>query len=249
MTSARKRANEKAKAKAKAKARVTSSATRAARSKASSSKASSKTTSSGKPAGRNPNVDNRAQRSRVSTAKVTTQKPKSPSSTSTAKVTSSASRDAGPSRSDAKRWQSYQKSAQTSGRGWKGAPGTADAPKNATGSGARRPGSQIAANKMTRALKAAKTARQAAATAGKVAVAAKAGAIGAAAYAGLQRTNTADGTLKGKPTGPAKGPGVPKRLTQSGVDKMKFDDAFRQARKSGAKTFNWRGKKYTTEVK
>lgn len=247
MTSARKKANEKAKAKAKA--RVTSSATRAARSKASSSKASSKTTSSGKPAGRNPNVDNRAQRSRASTAKVTTQKPKSPSSTSTAKVTSSASRDAGPSRSDAKRWQSYQKSAQTSGRGWKGAPGTADAPKNATGSGARRPGSQIAANKMTRILKAAQTARKAASTASKVAGVAKAGGVAAAAAAGLHSRNTADGTLKGKPTGPAKGPKVPARLKQGGVDKLKFDDAFRQARKSGVKTFNWRGKKYTTELK
>ncbi len=80
-------------------------------------------------------------------------------------------------------------------------------------------------------------------------------ARGGAAAAGLQAYNTADGTLtaakkKGlvKPQQKA-GPAVPKRLSSQGVNKMSFDDAFRNARKSGAKVFTWRGKKYTTEMK
>jgi hypothetical protein len=90
------------------------------------------------------------------------------------------------------------------------------------------------------------------AAAGKVAGAAKAlkgGAIVAAAKEGLTARNTASGTLKGKPTGPAQGPKAPERLTKTGIDKMKFDDAFRQARKSGQKEFTWRGKRYNTKTK
>jgi hypothetical protein len=66
---------------------------------------------------------------------------------------------------------------------------------------------------------------------------------------GITARNTADGTLKGKPTGAKQGPRVPERLTQKGVDKKTFDDAFRQARKSGQKEFTWRGKRYNTKVK
>jgi len=60
---------------------------------------------------------------------------------------------------------------------------------------------------------------------------------------------TASGTLKGKPTGPKQGPAVPKRLTQAGINKGSFDDAFRNARKAGKKEFTWRGKKYNTKIK
>jgi hypothetical protein len=83
---------------------------------------------------------------------------------------------------------------------------------------------------------------------------------------------TAKGTLKG---GGAVGPNMPKRLQQQGLaaqerkarralDARKkatgskeatpntaasFDDAFRDARRAKVKTFTWRGKKYTTEMK
>jgi hypothetical protein len=77
----------------------------------------------------------------------------------------------------------------------------------------------------------------------------KGGVKAAVFMEGLTSRNTADGTLKGKPTGPNKGPAVPERLTQKGVDKKSFNDAFRQARQAKAKTFTWRGKKYTTEMK
>lgn len=216
-------------------------------------RAAKKTTSSGRGAGKTPAVDSRAQRQKVSTAKVT--KGGDGVGSGKAKVTASSGGSArtpgGPNKADTQKWQSYQKSAQTSGKGpVKGAPGTEGAPTNARPA-QRTPGSQIAANKMKRTLRSgavAKAANTAANVAKTVGAAKKAGLVGVAA-AGLQSRNTVDGTLKGKPTGAAKGPKVPDRLTQGGTDKLKFDDAFRQARKSGAKNFTWRGKKYTTEVK
>ena len=83
---------------------------------------------------------------------------------------------------------------------------------------------------------------------------------------------TAKGTLKG---GGAVGPAMPKRLEQQGLAAQErkarqaltarkkaagskeatpntaasFDDAFRDARRAKVKTFTWRGKKYTTEMK
>jgi len=209
---------------------------------ASKLRAAKKSTSSGKGAGRTPSVDSRAQRSKVSTAKVTSSE--SRPSGGTAKVTSSASRDAGPSKADAKQWQKYQQSAKTSGTGQKGAPGTADAPKNATGSGARTPGGQIAANKLARKLKLSKQAAGTAKTVKNIAKAGKAGVLGAVAASALQ-SKTADGTLKGKPTGPKKGPNPTPGKTKS----EQFDNAFRAARKAGQKTFSWNGKRYTTDMK
>lgn len=103
-------------------------------------------------------------------------------------------------------------------------------------------GARVAATAMSNKLAWARTLRN-------VAGAARGGALVAVAAEGLTSRNTADGTLKGKPTGPAPGPSVPKRLTQPGIDKMKFDDAFRQARKAGQKTFTWRGNRYTTEIR
>ena len=67
----------------------------------------------------------------------------------------------------------------------------------------------------------------------------------------LQARNTADGTLtaarKRGDYKPMQGP--KSSTTQSSFNKKSFNDAFRTARKSGAKTFTWRGKKYTTEMK
>jgi hypothetical protein len=83
---------------------------------------------------------------------------------------------------------------------------------------------------------------------------------------------TAKGTLS---AGGAQGPAMPKRLEQQGLAAQKrrarkaldarkkaagskeatpntaasFDDAFRDARRAKVKTFTWRGKKYTTEMK
>jgi hypothetical protein len=83
---------------------------------------------------------------------------------------------------------------------------------------------------------------------------------------------TAKGTLSG---GGAQGPAMPKRLEQQGLAAQErkarqaltarkkaagskeatpntaasFDDAFRDARRAKVKTFTWRGKKYTTEMK
>lgn len=109
-----------------------------------------------------------------------------------------------------------------------------------------RRGARAASQAMTRVLGAARTARN---VAGALGAAARGGAFAA----GIQSTNTADGTLtaarKRGDYKPKQGPAVPERLTQKGVDKQSFNDVFRSARKSGAKTFTWRGKKYTTEVK
>ena len=67
----------------------------------------------------------------------------------------------------------------------------------------------------------------------------------------LTARNTADGTLtaarKRGDYKPMQGP--TSKTTQSSLNKKSFDDAFRTARKSGAKTFTWRGKKYTTKMK
>lgn len=78
---------------------------------------------------------------------------------------------------------------------------------------------------------------------------------GATFYEGLKANNTATGTLSeakkkyGAKAMPQKqGPAAPK-TTQSSFNKKSFNDAFRTARKSGAKTFTWRGKKYNTKIK
>jgi len=77
----------------------------------------------------------------------------------------------------------------------------------------------------------------------------KGGVKAAAVKEGLTARNTADGTLKGKSPANVKGPAVPARLTQGGLDKGSFDNAFRMSRKAGKSTFTWRGKKYNTKQK
>ncbi len=255
---------------------VTSSSTRSARSKAGSSDAAKKTTSSGRGAGRTPTVDNRSQRQRASNPKVTqgrtnqglagsrtkakaglpsntAQTKFKPNPTSTAKVTRGRGSGAGsgPNRADAQKWGSYNQSArkELAREAKQVAPGTKNAQKNATPTGPRNPNSQIAANKMKRTLAQSAEARASAARAGTLAKAGKVGGLATVAAAGLQSRNTADGTLKGKPTGPKQGPKVPGRLTQKGIDSKSFDDAFRQARKAGQKQFTWKGKSYTTKMK
>lgn len=248
---------------------VTSSSTRSARSKAGSSNAAKKTTSSGRGAGRTPTVDSRAQRQKTSTAKVTSSGGGTPGS---AKVTSSRRRGervktskpnitassggsartpGGPNTADANRWKEINRGAakQVAREAKQVAPGTKNAQKNATPTGSRNPKSQIAANKMKRTLAKSAEARASAARAGTLAKAGKVGGLATVAAAGLQSRNTADGTLKGKPTGPKQGPKTPKRLTQKGIDSKSFDDAFRQARKAGQAKFTWKGKSYSTKMK
>ena len=103
-------------------------------------------------------------------------------------------------------------------------------------------GAKQAMGRMSGALKAARTLRN-------VASAARlAGPVGAAA-AVLAPRKLADATMKGKPTGNPQGPAVPKRLTQSGLDKGSFDSAFKASRSAGKKIFTWRGKKYNTKLR
>jgi hypothetical protein len=72
--------------------------------------------------------------------------------------------------------------------------------------------------------------------------------------------STAKGTVS---AGGAQGPTLPKRLKEQGYAAQEkkareknaarkgtsFDDAFRDARRAKVKTFTWRGKKYTTDMK
>lgn len=81
-------------------------------------------------------------------------------------------------------------------------------------------------------------------------MAGRAGLAGVAAE-GLTARNTADGTLsaamKRGDYKPKQGPAS--KTTQASFNKKTFDQAFKAARTSGAKTFTWRGKKYTTNMK
>lgn len=131
--------------------------------------------------------------------------------------------------------------------------------------GTTSPGAQARAAAQGKAIRqAAETRRVARETskrmAGKLAKAAATRALGtvarraglaAVAAEGLTARNTADGTLsaamKRGDYKPMQGP-KPK-TTQASFNKKTFDQAFKSARTSGAKTFTWRGKKYTTEMK
>lgn len=238
-------ANE-ARAKAR-KGRVTSSSNRSARSKASRLDAAKKTRGS---AGRinrmregrgSQRVTNSANRPSGGTAKVT------------ASSGGSARTKGGPSASDARQWQKYQKSAQTSGRGpVKGSPGTEGAPTNAR-KAVRSVKSQKTANRLKRIVRTARQARADAITRSRIKGIGKAGAHGAAAWAGINAGPVADGTLKGKPTGPKKGPAVPKRLQKAAKpNKYKagtFQHAFKAARNAGKESFTFNGKKYAVKLK
>lgn len=60
-------------------------------------------------------------------------------------------------------------------------------------------------------------------------------------------TGTLTSALKRGDYKPRQGPSVPKRLTQGGLDKGSFNNAFKASRAAGKKTFSWKGKKYTTK--
>ena len=85
--------------------------------------------------------------------------------------------------------------------------------------------------------------------AGTLAKAAKMAGPAGVAAAVMAPRKAADATMKGKPTSNPQGPKVPARLTQAGMDKGSFDNAFRMSRKAGKSTFTWRGKKYNTKQK
>jgi hypothetical protein len=91
------------------------------------------------------------------------------------------------------------------------------------------------------------------ATVAKIASVAKGVSPATVAYETLKARPTADGTrtaaMKRGDYKPRQGPNVPKRLTQGGMDKGSFNSAFKASRTAGKKTFTWRGKKYTTEMK
>ena len=91
------------------------------------------------------------------------------------------------------------------------------------------------------------------ATVAKIASVAKGVSPATVAYETLKARPTADGTLtsamKRGDYKPRQGPNVPKRLTQGGMDKGSFNKAFKDSRTAGKKSFTWRGKKYTTEMK
>lgn len=103
-------------------------------------------------------------------------------------------------------------------------------------------GAKAAMGKMSGVLRTARTLRN-------IAGAAKMAGPAGVAAAVMAPRKLADGTMKGKPTSNPQGPKVPARLTQAGIDKGSFDNAFRMSRKAGKKTFTWRGKKYNTKIK
>lgn len=111
-----------------------------------------------------------------------------------------------------------------------------------------RRGAKAASQRMAGKLAQAQAARTLG-TAGKM------GGRAALFYEGIKANNTATGTLSeakkkyGAKAMPQKqGPAAP-ATTQASFNKKTFDQAFSSARKTGAKTFTWRGKKYTTEMK
>lgn len=74
----------------------------------------------------------------------------------------------------------------------------------------------------------------------------------------LRARPVADATLRNKPTSAGRqGPAVPQRLVREGqrqqaarqASARSFDSAFAAARSAGYKTFTWRGKRYTTDMK
>ena len=127
-----------------------------------------------------------------------------------------------------------------------------------------RRGAKQASQRMQNTLKWAKTARD-------IVGGLKSLTKGGAAVAGLQAYNTGDGTLdaakkrgdlnkRRKPTAQeaksyaaaeakARAANAKRKASSAASSAAAFDDAFRSARKAGAKTFTWRGKKYTTDLK
>ena len=143
--------------------------------------------------------------------------------------------------------------------GSKGSAPTSKPSKPTRGPGTKSPAPKPAwsepskAEKATRALTSGKVIRKPPATVGSIAkgmikgivpAAGRASVRGAVAAEGLTSRNTADGTLKGKPTGPSQGP--PNK--DAGKTKAQsFDAAFKKASQAGKKEFSWNGKSYNTK--
>lgn len=149
--------------------------------------------------------------------------------------------------------------------GTAGRPKPANPPKVTTGSGrsamdvakARgkaevakaqvRRNAKAASQRMSGVVKAAKTARDVLGVVKNV-------TRGGAFAAGIQANNTAKGTLsearqKYGDKAFAQKQGPSQKTTTSSFNKKTFDQAFKAARSSGAKEFTWRGKKYNTKMK
>jgi hypothetical protein len=160
---------------------------------------------------------------------------------------------------------------RTAARAAKPAPGTGNVVKTAIERGQKAKEIQRNQKRVVAGLRSA--ANQA--TGAKAAIAALSGPRGLAVKAiadTVAPRPTAKGTLS---AGGAQGPTMPKRLKEQGLAKQEakarqslaarkkatgskeatpntaasFDDAFRDARRAKVKTFTWRGKKYTTEMK
>ena len=160
---------------------------------------------------------------------------------------------------------------RTAARAAKPAPGTGNVVKTAIERGQKAKETERNQKRVVAGLRSA--ANQA--TGAKAAIAALSGPRGLAVKAiadTVAPRPTAKGTLS---AGGAQGPAMPKRLVQQGFNAQEtkarqsltarkkatgskeatpntaasFDDAFKDARRAKVKTFTWRGKKYTTEMK
>ena len=183
---------------------------------------------------------------------------------------------AGPTKADAKSWQKMNQSASAkAGKAAEpkprtAAPGTGNVLKTAQQFSKDKAAQQRQVNRGVAAFRSnvnQSMVGKAAALVGGL----RGGAMQAIANTVAPRA-TAKGTLKG---GGAVGPNMPKRLQQQGLNAQEtkarqsltarkkatgskeatpntaasFDDAFKDARRAKVKTFTWRGKKYTTEMK
>lgn len=148
---------------------------------------------------------------------------------------------------------------RTAARAAKPAPGTGNVVKTAIERGQKAKETERNQKRVVAGLRSA--ANQA--TGAKAAIAALSGPKGLAVKAiadTVAPRPTAKGTLS---AGGAQGPTMPKRLEEQGYAAQEkrarqsnqarkgdsFDDAFKDARRAKVKTFTWRGKKYTTEMK
>ena len=160
---------------------------------------------------------------------------------------------------------------RTAARAAKPAPGTGNVVKTAIERGQKAKEIQRNQKRVVAGLRSAANL----ATGAKAAIAALSGPRGLAVKAiadTVAPRPTAKGTLS---AGGAQGPTMPKRLKEQGLAKQEakarqslaarkkatgskestpntaasFDDAFKDARRAKVKTFTWRGKKYTTEMK
>lgn len=107
-----------------------------------------------------------------------------------------------------------------------------------------RRGAKAASKRMEGVLKAAGTAR---AVIGGLKTLGRGGVAAAVMAPRPAGDGTLSAAMKRGDYKPQQGPKP--ATTQASFNKKTFDQAFKSARTSGAKTFTWRGKKYTTKIK